>query len=234
MEVLGQGCLSSALPWKRWTLYGLHSIYAFAYVKNQQELMSWAGKFEEIWKMGSQSCSCYEFITILAPVPKFSQRHKNLHMILREVRSVDIWLTHKHMLYCLRGILSFSFQSLLFHSCQLAFLRTLLWNTTSCCCFKVTTIENFPEKSCTTIRCDHKIIVTGTLSELSQGSFSSKGSLRWCSCTQKHSSDPLGFQWAAPASPSPLPSLCLQQLYRLSYFGNFVQLNSVNFLEEQN
>lgn len=79
----------------------------FGYVKNQQELMSWAGKFEEIWKKGKPSCSCYKFITILAPVLKYSQRHKNLHMILREARSVDIRVTHSHMLYCLRGILSF-------------------------------------------------------------------------------------------------------------------------------
>lgn len=69
--------------------------------------MSWAGKFEEIWKQGSQSHSCYEFIKILAPVLKYSQRHKNLHMILREARSVDTRVTHSHMLYCLRGILSF-------------------------------------------------------------------------------------------------------------------------------
>lgn len=91
----------------------------------------------------SQGCSCYEFITTLAPVLKYSQRHKNLHMILREVRSIDIRVTHSHMLYCLRGILSFEFQSPLFHLCRLPFLRTLLWDTTSRCCLTVTTTDIF-------------------------------------------------------------------------------------------
>lgn len=78
------------------------------------------------------------------------------------------------------------------------------------------------------------MIISGTVSELSQGSACSKESLQWCSRTQKRGSDPQGRLRAAPASAAPLPSLRLRQLCRVSYCRNLIQPSSSNFLEGHN